>query len=105
VRRRKLMASALGISAGLVTGAPAAAETPRDPSAALEHALLNPPTAQPAAHQELTAALTAARNDFASAHYTALGQTLRELIATAEATRDEATGQARDRVQTCVART
>lgn len=104
VRRRKLMASALGIGAGLVTGTPAASATPRDPAAALEHALLNPPAAQPVPYGQLTAALTAARDDFTAAHYTALGQALPPLIATAEAARDEATGHARDRAQTLVAR-
>lgn len=105
VRRRELMASALGIGASLMTTTtPAHSTTSQDPAAALEHALLNPPAAQPVPHQQLVAALTAARDDFTAAHYSALGQTLPSLIAAAEATRDEATGRTRERAQTLVAR-
>lgn len=104
VRRRKLMASALGIGAGLAAGTPTASTSPSDPAAALEYALLNPPTAQPVPHEKLTTALTAARDNYTAARYTALGQALPPLIAAAEATRDEATGGARKQAQVLVAR-
>lgn len=105
VRRRELMASALGIGAFLMTGTSPANATPGDPAAALEHALLNPPAAQPVPHQQLDAALTAAREDFTAAHYAALGQKLPALIAAAEATRDQSTGRARECADILLART
>ncbi|OEV09333.1 transcriptional regulator [Streptomyces nanshensis] len=105
MRRRELMASALGVGAALVTAPPAVSATPQNPAAALEHALLNPPSAQPVPHQQLAAALTTARDDFTAARYSALGRKLPTLLAAAEATRDETTGRARERAQALVART
>ncbi|GCD41747.1 helix-turn-helix domain-containing protein [Streptomyces paromomycinus] len=104
VRRRTMMASAVGIGASLMTGTTAASASPRDPAAALEQALLNPPAAQPVPYEQLATVLAAARDDFAAAHYAALGQMLPQLIAAAEATRDAATGHARERAQVLVSR-
>jgi transcriptional regulator with XRE-family HTH domain len=107
VRRRELMAGALGLGAGLLAGAPsqtAAAQETANPAAAMERALFEPLPAKPADPGSLSAALATARTQFTGARYAALGRSLPPLIATAEATRDAATGHARERAHTAVAR-
>jgi transcriptional regulator with XRE-family HTH domain len=108
VRRRQLLAGAVGVGAAAVTGSPAAAQ-PRqpqltDPAAPLEAVLFQPRPAEPVPLHRLAAAVTAAHRDFRAARYAALGTELPALIATAEATRDHLTGHARERAQTLLAR-
>ncbi|WP_258534478.1 helix-turn-helix domain-containing protein [Streptomyces sp. PT12] len=107
VRRRDLMAGALGLGAGLTVGAGASAAADPgmgDPAAAMERALFEPLDAPPARLVDLHASLSGARQDFVDARYSALGTALPGLIATAEATRDATTGRARERAQAMVAR-
>ncbi|WP_063784331.1 helix-turn-helix domain-containing protein [Streptomyces sp. SBT349] len=107
VRRRDLMAGALGLGAGLSvgTGTSAAADSAGgDPSAAMERALFEPLDAPPARLDDLHTLLASAQGDFTGAHYAALGGALPVLIATAEATRDASSGRARERAQAVVAR-
>lgn len=108
VRRRELMAGALGLGAGLIAGtsseAAAAAPATHNPAAAMERALFEPVAGQPTSLKELATGLTTARDLFSGARYSALGRTLPSLIATAEATRDAATGRTRERAQGAVAR-
>ncbi|MDT0445627.1 helix-turn-helix domain-containing protein [Streptomyces johnsoniae] len=108
VRRRELMTGALGLSAGLIagTGSDAAAAEPaaQNPAAAMERALFEPVTGRPTSLSDLADGLARARGMFSSARYAALGGALPPLIATAEATRDAATGRTRERAQAAVAR-
>ncbi|PIB12275.1 hypothetical protein B1C81_00855 [Streptomyces sp. HG99] len=108
VRRRELMAGALGLGASLIAGTrsePAAA-TPaiHKPAAAMERALFEPVAGQPTSLKDLDTGLTTARELFSGARYSALGSALPSLIATAEATRDATTGRTRERAQAAVAR-
>lgn len=109
VRRRELLAGVAGYSASLVTPIPArAAEAPRppeaDPVAALEAALYTPAPAAPMPPARLGRALAAVRADFTAARYGALGGALPGFLAAAEATRDTASGRAREEANTVVAR-
>ncbi|MFF3786308.1 helix-turn-helix domain-containing protein [Streptomyces sp. NPDC001933] len=108
VRRRELMAGALGIGAGLIagsgSGAAAAAPVAANPAAAMERSLFEPVPGRPTSLSELATGLATARRLFSGARYSALGSALPHLIATAEATRDAATGRARERAQAAVAR-
>jgi transcriptional regulator with XRE-family HTH domain len=108
VRRRELLAGAAGISISLAAGLPAAAATPRpaqaDPAAGLESALFSPPAAEAVPLPRLQKGLAAAKADFTGARYGALGEHLPALLAAAEATRDAASGQAREQAQAAVAR-
>lgn len=108
VRRRALMTGALGLGAGLVagTGSDAAAAEPaaQNPAAAMERSLFEPVAGRPTSLSDLATGLTTARKLFSGARYAALGSALPTLIATAEATRDAATGRTRERAQAAVAR-
>lgn len=108
VRRRELMAGALGLGASLITGAgseAAAAEpTDQNPAAAMERALFEPVSGRPATLSDLAGGLSTARELFSGARYAELGRALPPLIATAEATREAATGRTRERAQAGVAR-
>ncbi|WP_405614382.1 helix-turn-helix domain-containing protein [Streptomyces sp. NBC_01511] len=108
VRRRELMAGALGLGASLTAGADsdaaAAEQAAQNPAAAVERALFEPATGRPTSLSDLADGLTTAREMFSGARYAALGGALPSLIATAEATRDAATGHARERAQAAVAR-
>ncbi|WP_340375936.1 helix-turn-helix transcriptional regulator [Streptomyces sp. SS7] len=92
VRRRELMAGALGLGASLIAGtsseAAAAAPATHNPAAAMERALFEPVAGQPASLKDLATGLATARELFSGARYSALGSALPSLIATAEATRD-----------------
>jgi hypothetical protein len=70
----------------------------------MERALFEPSVGQPTDLRTLNTLLDAARSAFSNAHYTDLGRALPSLIATAEATREEATGHRREHAQTAVAR-
>ncbi|MEU5108442.1 helix-turn-helix transcriptional regulator [Streptomyces sp. NPDC021354] len=105
VRRRALMAGTLGMGAAIITGtdsADAAPSTP--PEEPLTRSLFDPPSAQPVALSRVNTDLAAARQDFTGARYALLGRKLPQLIATAEATRDAATGRAREQANAVVAR-
>ncbi|RDG31043.1 transcriptional regulator [Streptomyces corynorhini] len=107
MRRRELMAGALGVGAGLISGSGddvAAAQPAANPAAAMESALFEPVIGQPTDLRSLHTSLSAARSAFSNARYSELGQALPSLIATAEATRDAAVGQRREHAQTVVAR-
>lgn len=108
VRRRELMAAALGLGAGLIAGAgsDAAAAEPaaENPAAAMERALFEPVPGRPTSLRDLTGGLTTARQMFSGARYADLGRALPALIATAEATREAAAGRVRERAQAGVAR-
>ncbi|MFF1921306.1 helix-turn-helix domain-containing protein [Streptomyces sp. NPDC058221] len=106
VRRRKLLTGAIATTATAIvgTGTASAATPPGDPAAGLEDALFRLPDAEPAGLPMLTARTAAARKAFRAAHYTDLGRALPSLLATAAATRDVATGQARQQASAVLAR-
>lgn len=105
VRRRQLLAGAVGVGAALAAG-PASAE-PRpaaaDPADALETVLFRSTAGVPVPLQRLTDALGAARKDFTAARYMALGRALPALLGAAEASRDGASGRARELAHAAVA--
>lgn len=101
VRRRNLLAGALAAGATAVagTGSAGATTAPRDPAAVLEESLFRLPAAEPQPLSSLAEHTAAARRTFRAALYSDLGRVLPGLLAAAEATRDCATGRARE--QTC----
>ena len=106
VRRRQLLAGAVGVGEALAAG-PASAEPRRaaaDPAAALEAALYRSAGGVPVPLERLAGALGVARQDFTAAHYGALGQALPGLLGAAEATRDGSSGRARERAHAALAR-
>ncbi|MFJ3587609.1 helix-turn-helix domain-containing protein [Streptomyces sp. NPDC090231] len=106
VRRRNLLTGALAAGATAVVGAGSASATAfsGDPAAGLEDALFRLPPAEPMALPLLTAQAVAARRAFRDAHYNDLGRALPRLLATAAATRDAATGRARQQASAVLAR-
>lgn len=106
VRRRQLLAGAVGLGAAMVTGQGRAAASSRvsDPAGLLEAALFQPQAAEPMSLARLQLALSAARRDFRAARYTVLGEDLGSLIAAGEATREAMTDAAREQAQSVVAR-
>lgn len=103
MRRRDLLTGAIGISAGLLA-APAPTASGQDPAAVLERAMFQPQPAAPIPLPRLQADLVAARTAFRGAHYGHLTAALPGLLATATATRDAATGTARDDAGAILAR-
>ncbi|MFE1521243.1 transcriptional regulator [[Kitasatospora] papulosa] len=103
MRRRDMINGVLGLSVAILTS-PAALAAAADPVSGLERALVDPAAGQPAPFAELSSALAQARTAFTGARYTALSAALPGLIATAEATRDAASGRGRDVAHTFVAR-
>ena len=105
MRRRELLAGALAVGATAAIGTPAASAVPAgDPGETLERALFGLPAAEPWPLPRLTEALAAAREDFRAARYKTLGAALPGLLATAEATRDTATGTDREQAHGTAAR-
>ncbi|NYI05344.1 helix-turn-helix domain-containing protein [Allostreptomyces psammosilenae] len=108
VRRRNLLAGALGISAAHLLPHPASAAsqpTTTSSATALEHVLFQPTPTEPLPLQRLVAALTAARADFRAARYADFAAHLPALIAAAESTRAAAPhGRTREQAAACVAR-
>ncbi|WP_281292381.1 helix-turn-helix domain-containing protein [Kitasatospora atroaurantiaca] len=108
VRRRELLAGVVGVGAALVaspaSAVPVQAAVPADPVAPLERALFQPLSAEPVPPGQLSGTLAAARADFSAARYRALGEALPGLLAAAEASRDAASGLAREQAQMAVAR-
>lgn len=109
VRRRKLLAGAVGLGAALAVpaGPAAAAAVPSgDPSVPLEQALFNPAAVSaPWTGSQVARSLEGARRNFRAAHYAALGAALPGLIAGSETARDAARGRARELAHGAVART
>jgi hypothetical protein len=95
VRRRELLAGAAGLAGAAALGAAAhgSARPPADPAQDLAGVLYGNPAAGPASLAVLRTAVQRARHDFQTARYDRLATTLPALIATASATRDEATSQ------------
>ncbi|MFF3291193.1 helix-turn-helix domain-containing protein [Streptomyces sp. NPDC003023] len=107
VRRRELLAGALAAGATAIVGAgasSAAAAVSGDPAASLEEALFRLPAADAVPLAVLTAQTVAARRTFQAARYSDLGQSLPGLLAAAAATRDAATGRARQQAAAVLAR-
>jgi len=106
VRRRQLLAGAVGVGAALAAGPASADPKPAatDPADALETVLFRPAAGVPVPLERLNGALGAARSDFTAARYMALGRALPTLLGAAEATRDGTSGRARERAQAAVAR-
>ncbi|MFF7638257.1 multiprotein-bridging factor 1 family protein [Kitasatospora sp. NPDC008050] len=108
VRRRELLAGAAGVGitlAGLPAVAAAApGPTTGAPASGLEVALFSLPAVEAVPLPKLVRGLAAARAEFTGARYGALGARLPALLAAAEAARDAASGQARERAQAAVAR-
>jgi transcriptional regulator with XRE-family HTH domain len=105
VRRRELIAGAVGAGAALALGAGAGrAQAAPDPQDAIERALFQPQTAAPMSLPDLGAALGRARADFRAARYAALGDKLPGLLAGAHATRDAARGIALEQAEAALAR-
>ncbi|MCP3816649.1 helix-turn-helix domain-containing protein [Streptomyces sp. A3M-1-3] len=106
VRRRELLAGALaaGATAMVGTGATSAAAVSGDSAASLEEALFRLPAADAVPLAVLTAQTVAARRTFQAARYSDLGHSLPGLLTAAEATRDAATGRARQQAAAVLAR-
>ncbi|NUU20227.1 MAG: helix-turn-helix transcriptional regulator [Streptomycetaceae bacterium] len=104
VRRRRLLAGALGTGASLLAAPPLAAAAPADPIDPLAHALYDAPTAAPVPLPRLITALHSALAQFRAARYDALGRELPALIASAEATRGHASAMDHDTADAAVAR-
>jgi transcriptional regulator with XRE-family HTH domain len=105
VRRRQLLAGAVGVGAALAAGPTSATPRPAaDPAADLEAVLFRPAGGVPVPSDRLAGALSAAKSDFTAARYTALGRALPGLLGAAEATRDGTSGRARELAHAAVAR-
>ncbi|MFJ2267775.1 multiprotein-bridging factor 1 family protein [Streptomyces sp. NPDC087849] len=106
VRRRKLLTGALAAGATAIVGGgtASAAAVSGDPTASLEEALFRLPAAEPMALPLLTLQTAAARRAFRAARYRDLGQALPGLLASAEVTREAATGRARQQASGVLAR-
>ena len=106
VRRRNLLAGAVGAGTALIVAGPAATAqptAPTDPLGPLEQSLFTRPEAEPWQSPRIAAVLGAARSDFHAARYDRLGAALPALIAGAEAHRDAVVGLAREQAQASVA--
>ncbi|WLQ33869.1 helix-turn-helix transcriptional regulator [Streptomyces castrisilvae] len=106
VRRRNLLAGAFATGATAMVGAGSASAAPSsgDPVSGLEDALFRLATEEPLELPRLTARVAAARRAFRAAHYNDLERALPGLLATAAATRDAATGLARQQASAVLAR-
>lgn len=106
VQRRTLLAGAVGLGLALTTtpGTAEAQPAAEDPAAALEAALFRTGTGRPVPQARLTKALGMALGDFKGARYGHLGRALPDVLAAAEATRDDAAGRAREEAHAAVAR-
>ncbi|MFD0279511.1 XRE family transcriptional regulator [Kitasatospora sp. NPDC127111] len=106
MRRRSFFTlGAAGVGAAVVGGAPQASAEPVLPPPGtdpLEQALFNPAT--PVRLPGLPAALARARSDFRAARYDQLRATLPAILSGAEAERDAASGQRREKAHAVLAR-
>nr|BFD88469.1 hypothetical protein StreXyl84_78700 [Streptomyces sp. Xyl84] len=102
VRRRELLTGAVAAGAATALGTgPASASTAPE---GLELSLFRLPQAAPVPLPWLVAQVAAARRDYCATEYANLGQALPTLIAAATATRDNASGRARDEANLTLAR-
>ncbi|MER7952378.1 helix-turn-helix transcriptional regulator [Streptomyces sp. NPDC096079] len=101
MRRRTVLTGALAAGTAAVVGTGTAAAVP---AARLEDVLFHLPGGEPAPLQALATRATAAREAFTAARYNRLGAALPGLLSTAEATRDAATGRARQQASAILAR-
>lgn len=108
VRRRSMLAGVVSVGVGVALGgtpaAAAARPVPTDPGAGLERALFSPEQAPAVPLPRLGRALSAAHGHFTAARYGALGEQLPGLLATAQATRDAASGHTREQANAAIAR-
>jgi transcriptional regulator with XRE-family HTH domain len=107
VRRRSMLAGMVGAGMGAaLNGAPSASAAPVavDPTIGLERALFAPDVVPAVSLPRLGRALSAAHQDFTAARYGALGSNLPGLLGVAEATRETASGRAREQAHAAVAR-
>ena len=105
VRRRTLLTgAAIGVTAAL--SAPPATATPnsQDPAAPLEDYLFRLPPAEPVPLPQLVQDTAAARSNFCAARYGILGRALPNLLASASATWQEASGHEREKASVALAR-
>jgi transcriptional regulator with XRE-family HTH domain len=105
VRRRSLLTGALAAGASAL-GAPPASAAPMasDPAAPLEDYLFRLPAAAPVPAARLAQEMASARADYCAGRYAALGHALPSLLAAATATREEASGHAREKASVVLAR-
>ncbi|MFE0654382.1 XRE family transcriptional regulator [Streptomyces sp. NPDC059534] len=101
MRRRTVLTGALAAGTAAVVGTGAAAAVP---AARLEDVLFHLPSGEPAPLQALATRTAAAREAFTAARYTRLSAALPGLLSVAEATRDAATGRARQHASAILAR-
>lgn len=101
VRRRELLAAA-GLAGAAALSRPGVAGV-RNPADSVQDLLYGGGTAEPVALSALRAATSGARSDFQAARYDRLTATLPNLIATAVATRDGASGDDRAAASTLLA--
>ncbi|MCM8555414.1 helix-turn-helix transcriptional regulator [Streptomyces sp. STCH 565 A] len=100
VRRRELLAGALGVGAALAVPGGAAA---REPADHLERLLYQSRTGTPVALPALEEQLATARRTFRAAEYDNLAAQLPDLVKAAEATRTAATGPQHERAAAATA--
>ena len=104
VRRRELFAHAAGLAGAAALGLPLTSRAHTNTATGgLEQLLYGNIEAQPVPLSALRTATTAARADFQTARYDRLPASLPRLIATAAASRDNATGTARTAASTQLA--
>jgi transcriptional regulator with XRE-family HTH domain len=94
VRRRELLARAAGLAGAAALGLPSATrpQAPGDPGGHLDNLLYGSASAEPVSLTTLRTITAQARAYFQTAHYERLAAVLPQMIATATATRDSATG-------------
>jgi transcriptional regulator with XRE-family HTH domain len=88
MRRRDLLAGAIGVTTGAAVGSPAHADA--EAPATIEDVIFGRVTAQPLPDQQLTAQIAAARADFRACRYSQASRRLPRLLAQAEAARRQA---------------
>ncbi len=101
VRRRELLTGALATGATAIVGTGTAAALP---ATDLEDVLFRLPSAEPVPLTNVMSQTAAARQTFTAARYSELGTALPALLATTEATRDAASGRARQQASAVLAR-
>ncbi|MFZ3476021.1 helix-turn-helix domain-containing protein [Streptomyces sp. 2.9] len=103
MRRRNMLGATLAAGASAIVGARTAAAAPTA-SWDLGDVLFRLPSADPAPLRVLASQTAAAHEAFTAARYTDLGQALPGLLSAAEATRDTASGRARQQANAILAR-
>ncbi|WP_327322549.1 helix-turn-helix domain-containing protein [Streptomyces sp. NBC_01210] len=101
VRRRELLTGALAAGATAIVGTGTAAALP---AVDLEDVLFRLPSAEPVPLANLTSQTGLARQAFTAARYNDLGRAMPGLLATAEATKNAASGRLRQQASAVLAR-